>query len=70
LDVFRDEPVQPDNRFVRLPNVLVSPHLGGATRDVVRHQTDMIVDGIEAYLRGERPQYIVNPEVLAPCPPT
>jgi phosphoglycerate dehydrogenase-like enzyme len=64
LDVFRDEPVQPDNRFVRLPNVLVSPHLGGATRDVVRHQTDMIVDGIETYLRGERPQYIVNPEVL------
>jgi D-3-phosphoglycerate dehydrogenase len=70
LDVFRDEPVQPDNRFARLPNVLVSPHLGGATRDVVRHQTDMIVNGIEAYLRGERPQYIVNPEVLFPCPPT
>jgi D-3-phosphoglycerate dehydrogenase len=64
LDVFSDEPVQPANRFVALPNVLVSPHLGGATRDVVRHQTDMIVDGIEAYLRGERPMYIVNPEVL------
>lgn len=65
MDVFRDEPVQPDTSFVRLPNVLVSPHLGGATRDVVRHQTDMIVDGIEAYLRGERPLHIVNPEVLA-----
>jgi D-3-phosphoglycerate dehydrogenase len=64
LDVFRDEPVQPENRFVGLPNVLVSPHLGGATRDVVRHQSRMIVDGIEAYLRGERPAYIANPEVL------
>ncbi len=64
LDVFRDEPVQPDNRFVRLPNVLASPHLGGATRDVVRHQSDIIVDGIEAYLGGERPRHIVNPEVL------
>ncbi len=64
LDVFRDEPVQPDNRFVRLPNVLVSPHLGGATRDVVRHQSDIIVDGIEAYLRGQRPKHMVNPEVL------
>jgi phosphoglycerate dehydrogenase-like enzyme len=68
LDVFRDEPVQPDNRFVALPNVLVSPHLGGATRDVVRHHTDMIVDGIEAYLRGERPAHIVNPAVLATQP--
>jgi phosphoglycerate dehydrogenase-like enzyme len=64
LDVFRDEPLQPDNRFVQLPTVLVSPHLGGATRDVVRHQTDMVVDGIEAILRGERPQHIVNPEAL------
>lgn len=66
LDVFRDEPVQPDNRFVILPNVLVSPHLGGATRDVVRHQTEMIVDGIEALLRGERPRHIANPDVLRP----
>jgi D-3-phosphoglycerate dehydrogenase len=64
LDVFRDEPVQPDNRFVGLANVLVSPHLGGATRDVVRHQARMIVDGIEAYLRGEHPAHIANPEVL------
>jgi phosphoglycerate dehydrogenase-like enzyme len=64
LDVFRDEPVQPENRFVALPNVLVSPHLGGATRDVVRHQSRMIVDDIEAYLSGKRPVHIVNPQVL------
>ncbi|MBI4516264.1 MAG: 3-phosphoglycerate dehydrogenase [Deltaproteobacteria bacterium] len=64
IDVFRDEPVQPDNRFVQLPNCLVTPHLGGATRDVVRHQTEMIVAGIERWLRGERPQHIANPEVL------
>jgi D-3-phosphoglycerate dehydrogenase / 2-oxoglutarate reductase len=63
LDVFRDEPVQPDNRFCKLPNVLVAPHLGGATRDVVRHQTEMIVDGVEAWLRGERPRLLANPQV-------
>ena len=64
MDVFRDEPVQPENRFVQLPNVLVSPHLGGATRDVLRHQSEMIVDGIEALLRGEAPRFIVNAQVL------
>lgn len=64
LDVFADEPVRPENRYVQLPNVLVAPHLGGATRDVVRHQTEMIVDGIEAWLRGERPRHLVNPAVL------
>jgi phosphoglycerate dehydrogenase-like enzyme len=64
LDVFRDEPLRADNRFVALPNVLMSPHLGGATRDVIRHQTDLIVDGIEAWLAGRRPEHIVNPDVL------
>jgi autoinducer 2 (AI-2) kinase len=64
LDVFADEPVRPENRYVQLPNVLVTPHLGGATRDVIEHQSDMIVDGIEAWLRGERPRYVANPAVL------
>jgi phosphoglycerate dehydrogenase-like enzyme len=64
LDVFADEPVRPENRYVQLPNVLVTPHLGGATRDVIRHQTDMIVSDIEAWLRGERPRYLANPDVL------
>ncbi len=49
---------------MQLPNVLVAPHLGGATRDVVRHQTEMIVDGVEAWLRGERPRYLANPAAL------
>jgi len=64
LDVFSSEPVQPDNRFVQLPNVLVMPHLGGATTDVVRHQSEMIVESIEQYLAGKRPRYLWNPEVL------
>ncbi len=63
FDVFADEPVSPTNRYVQLPTVLVSPHLGGATRDVVRHQSDLIVDGIEAWLRGERPVHLANPDV-------
>lgn len=64
LDVFWQEPVQSDNRFVLLPNVIATPHIGGATVDVVLHQGEMLCDSIEAYLRGERPRYLVNPEVL------
>jgi phosphoglycerate dehydrogenase-like enzyme len=40
------------------------PHLGGATVDVVRHQSEMIVESIEAYLAGNEPPYIWNPKVL------
>jgi autoinducer 2 (AI-2) kinase len=64
LDVFWSEPVQPDNRFVSLPNVIATPHIGGATVDVLVHQGEMLCDSIEAYLRGERPPFIANPQVL------
>jgi phosphoglycerate dehydrogenase-like enzyme len=64
LDVLVDEPLQPDNRFLRLPNAIVTPHIGGATVDVTRHQSDIVVEAIERYLRGERPRWIANPAVL------
>jgi D-3-phosphoglycerate dehydrogenase len=64
LDVLAEEPLQPGNRFLALPNVVVTPHLGGATLDVTRHQSDIVVDAIERWLRGERPRWIANPAVL------
>jgi D-3-phosphoglycerate dehydrogenase len=63
LDVLAVEPLQPDNRFLALENVLVTPHIGGATVDVVRHQSEIIVDAIERHLRGERPRWVANPAV-------
>jgi D-3-phosphoglycerate dehydrogenase len=64
LDVLADEPLQPGNRFVALPNVIVTPHLGGATSDVTRHQSEIVVEAMERWLRGERPRWIANPAVL------
>jgi phosphoglycerate dehydrogenase-like enzyme len=64
LDVLAEEPLQPDNRFLKLPNVLVAPHIGGATVDVTRHQSEIVVDAIERHLRGERPRWVANPAVL------
>lgn len=63
LDVMWHEPVQPDDRFVKLGNVLVTPHIGGATFDVIAHQGEMICDAIEAWLRGDRPPHMANPGV-------
>src|SRR5437867_2276935 len=64
LDVLSDEPLRPGNRFLALPNVIATPHIGGATVDVVRHQSEIVVDAIERYLRGEGPRFIANPAVL------
>ncbi len=64
LDVLTDEPLQPGNRFLGLANVIVTPHIGGATVDVTRHQSEIVVDAIECWLRGERPRFLANPAVL------
>ena len=63
LDVLAVEPLQPGNRFLGLPNVIATPHVGGATVDVVRHHSEQIVDSIERHLRGERARWIANPSV-------
>lgn len=63
LDVVTVEPLQPDDRFLALDNVIVTPHIGGATVEVTRHQSDVVVDAIERHLRGERPRWVANPAV-------
>ena len=64
LDVFNKEPLQGDNPFLELDTVICTPHLGGATRDVILHQSRMIADDIVRYLKKEKPLHIWNPEVL------
>jgi D-3-phosphoglycerate dehydrogenase len=63
IDVFPTEPPPPDERLLFLDNVIVTPHIAGATHDVVRHQTDMVLNDLLAWLRGERPIPLANPEV-------
>ncbi len=64
LDVVRQDPAQSDNRFLALDNVVLTPHIGGNTQDVIRRQSLMVAEDIERILKGERPKNILNPEVL------
>ena len=59
LDVHRVEPLPPNSPWRALPNVILTPHIGGATGDVVRHHSEMIVADVERWLRGERPVNLV-----------
>ncbi|MBK7975870.1 MAG: 3-phosphoglycerate dehydrogenase [Deltaproteobacteria bacterium] len=63
LDLLREEPISPTNRFLALDNALVTPHIGGASHDVVRHQTNILMDDVERWFRGERPRFLANPAV-------
>jgi D-3-phosphoglycerate dehydrogenase / 2-oxoglutarate reductase len=45
--------------------VVLAPHIGGATYDTEARQAAMVADDVERLLAGERPRFVVNPEVLA-----
>jgi glyoxylate reductase len=65
LDVFESEPLPPDHALLALDNVVVAPHLGSATVETRTRMSDLAVDNLSAFFRGETPPCPVNPEVLA-----
>ncbi|ORV60325.1 3-phosphoglycerate dehydrogenase [Mycobacterium europaeum] len=65
LDHFVGEWLPTDHPLVGMPNVVLTPHIGGATWNTEARQAQMVADDLEALLAGDRPAHIVNPEVLA-----
>ncbi len=63
LDVYPLEPLPPDSPLLELDNVVLSPHLAGASIDVPRHHSRQIVDDLLRALDGERPRHLLNPHV-------
>lgn len=63
LDVYEQEPkVHPE--LPGLSNVVLTPHIGSAARRTRERIAEVVVDNIAAFLRGERPPYLFNPQVL------
>ncbi len=65
LDVFPGFILNTSSPLLDLDNVILTPHIGGATRETIERHSKMIVDDIERFLRGERPRRVANPEVFA-----
>ena len=65
LDVLEDEPPDPDEPIVKLPNVITFPHVGTHTEETRKAMRGLAVDNVLAVLAGKEPPAIVNPSVLA-----
>ena len=64
LDHFEGENLPVDHPLQGLPNVVLTPHIGGATYDTEANHTALMADGLDALLSGREPSNLANPEVL------
>lgn len=61
LDVFEQEPVNPDSPLLKMDNVVATPHMGSATHETREAMARCAVDNLLAALAGKRPKDLVNP---------
>lgn len=64
LDVFADEPPATDHPLLSAPNLIVAPHLGGATQEALDRMAIGAAQGVVDVLAGRRPAHCVNPDVF------
>jgi len=62
LDVFEREPHVPE-RLIALPNVVLAPHIGSATKETRAGMDELAVKGLVEAFSGKLPANAVNPDV-------
>ena len=60
LDAFKEEPPNPQNKLLSLPQVIAVPHMGAATDDASNEMTRISIEECFAVLKGEMPKYAVT----------
>jgi len=64
LDVVRQSSDEGRHRFLRHPNVVMTPHMGGATHETLLQGAEMIADELRRFAAGEPLCYLVNRKEL------
>ncbi|GBC98652.1 Glycerate dehydrogenase [bacterium HR17] len=62
LDVFEDEPLPPESPLWRLPNVILTPHVGGMSDRTRQRIFERFLDNLRRFLAGEPLVGVVDKE--------
>lgn len=63
FDVHETHPISPTSPLLNLPNVILTPHVAGATEGTVQRHSEMVLSDIRRHLKGEKPLNLANPQV-------
>jgi phosphoglycerate dehydrogenase-like enzyme len=61
LDVFHEEPIPPGDPLLTLPELVLTPHNGGMTREVIDNGVLRAVENIQLFLGGRPRDVVVAP---------
>jgi D-3-phosphoglycerate dehydrogenase len=64
LDVFQEEPCEPESQLLQLDNITVTPHIAGATRDTVQYGLQMLTEDLHQFFSGKPVKNCLNPNTL------
>ena len=59
LDVVRDEPLQPENPFLNIPQALITPHVAGMTDLSLEGMVDYVSRAVLDFANGKKPEAVV-----------
>ena len=60
LDVFAEEPVDPDSPLLQLPNVVAAPHIAGQTQETAERRAAMAAENLDRVADGLDPIYRID----------
>lgn len=64
LDVYTVQPLAAGHPLREFPNVVLSPHVAGLSRESAAYMSQVAAEEVVRVLRGERPRNLINPEAL------
>jgi D-3-phosphoglycerate dehydrogenase len=65
LDVYDEEPPSQKYPLLKSQNVVLTPHLGGATKQTGAVAAKIVAADLNRFLKGEKMMFVANPQVLS-----
>jgi D-3-phosphoglycerate dehydrogenase len=63
IDVLEEEPIDPRNPLLNMPNVIITPHIAGITVQSSSQRGEEIVKQMLDIFTGKKPKGLANPDV-------